>query len=69
MANSDKLTIQEIRQTGHCVRGIRTWLVSHGFDFKDVVKNGVSIEALLATDDEVARQVVKAALSKRKEAD
>jgi len=60
------MTLREIRESGHCVRGIRTWFNSHGFDFKDVVKNGVSIEAVLNTDDEIARQVVKKVLDNRR---
>lgn len=69
MMNKDRLSIQEIRETGHCVRGIRDWVKSHGFDFKDVVKNGIKISDLEKTEDELARQVLTKALENRKRAE
>lgn len=64
--NRDRLSIREIRETGHCVRGIRDWLTTRGFDFKDVVKNGISIKDIERQDDEIGRQVIAKALENRR---
>lgn len=60
------MTMREIRETGHCVRGIRDWFAGHGYDFKDVVRNGVSITEMRNLNDALADQVVDAVLKNRK---
>lgn len=64
--NVQRITVREIRQTGHCVRGIKTWFTSHGYDFKQVVREGVSIEEIRALNDGLGDQVVDAVLENRK---
>lgn len=52
------VTINDIRKTGHCVRGIRGWFDLHMLDFPGFLKNGIPASMLLATDDELAKDVV-----------
>lgn len=53
-----RVTISDVRQTGHCVLGIRQWFDRHGLDFADFMRNGIDAETLLATKDGLARRVV-----------
>jgi hypothetical protein len=53
------ITITDVRRAGYCASGARKWFEAHGFDFRQVIKNGVSAEALLATGDGLAERVVR----------
>lgn len=53
-----RITITDIRQAGHCVAGARRWFEAHGFDFKAFIRDGIDSEALLATGDALAEQVI-----------
>lgn len=53
-----RITINDIRKTGHCVAGIRTWFTLHGLDFKTFLQEGLPASVLLDTGDELARDVV-----------
>lgn len=59
MADDPIITIADIRKTGHCVRGAGQWFALQGLDFKAFLKNGLPASVLLATGDELARQVVE----------
>jgi hypothetical protein len=52
------ITITDIRRAGFCPSGIREWFEGKGFDFRDVLKNGISATRLLATGDGRAERVV-----------
>jgi hypothetical protein len=56
------ITITDVRRAGYCASGAKRWFTDHGFDFRDVLKNGVSAEAMLATGDAMAERVVAGAL-------
>jgi hypothetical protein len=60
-----RVTISDVRATGHCVLGIRQWFERHNIDFADFMRNGIEAEKLLATNDGLARRVV--ALVERRE--
>lgn len=45
------ITVREIRQTGACVQGQKRWFTAHGFDFKDVMKNGARIRDIMEKAD------------------
>lgn len=53
------IRIKDIQNAGHCVRGARRWFEHYGFDFKDVLANGVPARAFLATGDGQAENVVR----------
>lgn len=58
--------VRHVRAAMFCTRGMREWLVYHGFDVTDFVKNGMPIEKWEATGDALALRVAEIA---RKEAE
>jgi hypothetical protein len=56
------ITITDVRRAGYCASGAKRWFTDNGFDFRDVLKNGVSAEAMLATGDAMALRVVAGVL-------
>lgn len=58
MTQPERITINDIRQCGHCAAGIRRWFEAYDLDFRDFLKNGIAIEDFLATGDGLAQQVV-----------
>lgn len=58
--------VRHVRAAMFCTRGMREWLVHHGFDVTDFVKNGMPIEKWEATGDALALRVASIA---RKEAE
>ena len=58
------VTITDIRRAGYCASGARRWFEARGYDFRDVLKNGVSAEALLATGDAMAERSVRFAVER-----
>lgn len=59
------ITINDVRRTGHCVRGIKRWFEGHNLDFDRFLRRGVEAETLLATGDALAIQVVTAVRERR----
>lgn len=47
---------------GFCWPGTKAFLLRHGIDPDDFRKNGISVERLLATGDEMARQITERAV-------
>lgn len=47
----DRLTIDDIRRGGHCVRGTRLWFESRGLNFRKFLKEGCTIEEARALGD------------------
>lgn len=62
---SQKITIDDVRKTGHCVAGAREWFARHGLDFRDFIRNGIEEERFLASGDVIATEVVKATRDRR----
>lgn len=58
--------VKHVRAAMFCTRGMRDWLVLHGFDVTDFVKNGMPVEQMEATGDAMALRVAAVA---RKEAE
>lgn len=58
------ITIGDVSKAGYCARGARRWFEDHGFDFRNIIRNGVTAEALLATGDAMAERVVSARLAR-----
>lgn len=52
------ITINDIRAAGYCASGARRWFEAYGLNFRDFLANGISAEALLATEDALAVRVV-----------
>lgn len=53
------ITIDDCRAAGHCARGIKKWFDGYGLDFKAFLKDGISEEAFLATNDAYAIDIVR----------
>lgn len=53
------IKITDFRDMGYCVPGIRLWFQDHGFDLKDFIKNGITGDKLMATNDELVIRVVR----------
>ena len=58
------ITIGDISAAGYCARGARRWFEGYGHNFRDIVKNGITAENLLATGDAHAERVVAARLAR-----
>ena len=52
---------RDVFGTRYCHRGMRAFCARHGFDWSDIVKNGVSAERLRATGDAMAIRLADAA--------
>lgn len=58
---TDKMTIQDCRDVGFCVSGIRRACATHSKDFKTLVKQGLPLDEMDELDDiNVKRAVSKA---------
>ena len=55
-----RVTINDIRATGLCVRGTKGWFEDHSFDFSDFLVNGIDEAPFLATGDAQAQMIVDA---------
>lgn len=53
-----RITIDDVRQAGHCPSGTRTWFKDHDLDFRDFLMNGIDAGTFLADGDALAEQVV-----------
>lgn len=44
-----KITVDDARRAGFCLQGLKSWAEENGYDYRDMIKNGVSAEKLEAT--------------------
>lgn len=44
------ITINDVRATGHCVRGIKRWFEMNRLDFADFLANGIPAEKVINVD-------------------
>jgi hypothetical protein len=51
--------VQDCREVGYCMKSVRPWFERHGLDWQKFVREGITAERLLATEDEYARQIVE----------
>ena len=59
-----KVTVNHARQCNYCAKGIRLFCQRYNINFKDFIKNGISKEHLLETNDQLAINLVKKAEEK-----
>jgi len=57
----DNVRMADIRAAKMCSRGARDFFRRHDLDWEAFLREGVPAEQLLATGDEMARQVVEVA--------
>jgi arsenate reductase-like glutaredoxin family protein len=54
-----RITITDVRESGHCVKGAKQWFEQYDLDFRAFLKDGISEEEFLATGDGFAEDIVK----------
>lgn len=59
-----KVTMAEIRELHFCASGARTWCARYGFDFRQLVQEGLDAEAVAATGDDLGMRAAALALEK-----
>ena len=59
------ITIDDVRATGLCVNGTRTWFARRDLDFRAFLRDGLDADTLLATGDAMAQRVVNHARTHR----
>lgn len=66
MINLDEVIIrlQDARELGGCKEGWKGFLAAHGYDFKTVVKQGITARQLLNTNDTMAIKLVEHVLKR-----
>ena len=52
------VTVADCRRMGYCVSGQRDWCIAHGLDFRDVVRNGLTVGYFRSVRDAVAEDIV-----------
>ncbi|AIM40625.1 tail assembly protein [Vibrio phage VpKK5] len=61
-----QITMSDVRRVHFCSRGARAFFERYGLDWNEFVKNGLPEEAILATGDQMGKDVVEAAWAARK---
>jgi len=54
-----RVTIQDVRDAGHCVAGARRWFEAHGMDFRAFIAEGIPEDEFLERGDGLAAGVVE----------
>ena len=52
------ITITDIREAGHCVRGVKDWFEQHDLNFKAFLRDGIDAKTFVGTGDSLAQMVV-----------
>lgn len=56
--DTDRITINDVRQSGHCVSGAKRWFGLHELDWQKFLLEGISEADFLATGDALAADIV-----------
>jgi hypothetical protein len=62
-----RITMTELRELRYCASGAKAWCERYGFDFRELVRDGLDADAVAATGDYLGVQA--AALAMQKDAD
>ena len=57
--NDLRLTIGSCRDLGMCTKGLKAFLETHGFVWREVIYNGLLASELLAIEDSMATDLVR----------
>lgn len=52
------ITVTDCRRAGHCAVGIKNWFEEKGLDFRKFLKEGITEEEFLKTNDGYANEIV-----------
>lgn len=53
-----RVTVDDVRAAGHCVRGAREWFERHNLDFRAFLRDGIEEEEFLSSGDGLAERIV-----------
>jgi len=59
--NGLRVTINDVRSMGYCVRGARRFCLDHSGDWADFLQNGIEVSTLEGIDDAMVAKVVEIA--------
>ena len=59
------ITPQDVRDAGHCARGLKAWLINYGIDPALFFSNQVRASEMLATGDANGIRVVEMTIARR----
>lgn len=62
----DLRRLRNLKGQNLCIPGIRKWGAAHGLDFATFVREGIPAETLLATEDQLALDLVEFVRQERK---
>ena len=65
MADDINITIADVRAVGYCVKGMRHFAKLHKLDFRKFTSGGIPASELLATNDQLAVNIVTKAKERR----
>lgn len=60
-----RITIDDVRAAGFCVKGLRRWFESRGLDFQKFLDEGASISAATELNDAYVNAVVRLCLERK----
>lgn len=63
------ITMQDVKEAGHCASGCRRWFHAHGLDFRAFMRGGIDAKTFLEKGDGLAQQVVDRTIARREAAD
>lgn len=58
------ITIKDVRQAGHCVRGAKEWCERNDLDFRRLIGDGLTAREVAATGDEHGLRTVRLKLER-----
>jgi hypothetical protein len=54
-----RITMADCLKCGHCVSGIRNWFSARDLDFRQFVRQGISVKDFTAEPDAYANKIVE----------
>ena len=60
-----KITLKDCCHAGHCIPGLREWFKNHDLDFRDFVRNGITVSRLRSLKDGQSDDVIEHAYRNR----
>ena len=68
LPTGQRIYLRHVKAAGFCILpGAKNWFEHHGFNWKDVVRNGVAIEDVEPIDDALAKRVIAIVLKENGE--
>lgn len=58
------ITIRDVRQAGHCVKGAREWAERNGISFPRLINEGIPAGEVIALGDEHGLRVIRLKLER-----